>query len=152
MNLSALDTTTTVTQAAQAAHDARLPRGDDDFAAQLAGRTRTRQAAGGAVPDKVRAQVRQASEQLVASTLLLPLLQQMREDPFKSDMFHGGSTEDIFAAQLDTELADRMAQGMNLPIVEAVYQRIMRQVEVRVGATQPAAIGPSTAGRINRHG
>lgn len=142
MNLSALDTTTTVAHAAQAARDARLPRGGADFAAQLAdagtsGRERA----------QVRAQVRQASEQLVASTLLLPLLQQMREDPFRTDLFHGGSTEDIFAAQLDTELADRMAQGMNLPIVEAVYQRIMRQVEARAATPHAPA-----AARINRHG
>jgi hypothetical protein len=149
MNVNALDSTTTVTHAAravQAGRDARLPRGDGDFAAQLAGRMGGAAPARDAVSDKVRAQVREASQQLVASTLLLPLLKQMREDPLRVDLFHGGSTEDIFAAQLDTELADRMVQGMNLPIVDAVYERIMRQVEAR------AAARPSGAERIDRHG
>lgn len=130
MDLSILDNTAAMEHAVRTTAGVRASRVEEGvFASHL---------------DKARRQAREASEQLVASTLLLPLLQQMRNDPFKTDMFHGGSAEDIFGAQLDTQLADRMAASMRLPVVEQVYERITRQMEAR------QAVG--AGGRIDRHG
>ena len=82
-------------------------------------------------------QARQAAEQLVAGTLIRPLLQQMQRDPFRSELMHGGFAEDAFADQLHTVLADRITRRVNLPIVDAVYHRIIDAAE-RTGTSSEA--------------
>lgn len=74
-------------------------------------------------------QARQAAEQLVATTLVQPLLQQMRNDPLRSDLMHGGLTEDAFGAQLDTELADRIVRRAHWPIVERIVDTVTRRLQ-----------------------
>jgi len=71
-------------------------------------------------------EARIVAEQLVASTLVLPILSQARNDPFKSEMFHGGKGEDMFGSQLDTILAERITSSSRMPIVDAVYRSITR--------------------------
>lgn len=66
----------------------------------------------------------EAAQSLVAITLIQPLLAQAREDPFKSDLFHGGFAEDTFGSQLDSIIAERITQSSRLPIVESIYNRI----------------------------
>ena len=74
--------------------------------------------------------VRQAAQQLVSSAFILPMLQQMRDDPFKSDLFHGGRGEEVFAQQWNTIVADDMVKSSNFPVVDAVYNQIMKRVNV----------------------
>ena len=72
-----------------------------------------------------KAQAREAAEQLVASTLIIPVLSQARKDPFKSEMFHGGFAEDAFGAQLDTMFADQIAGGQGMqPLVNMIYDKL----------------------------
>ena len=79
--------------------------------------------------------VRQAAQQLVASTLVLPVLAQAHKDPLRSDLFHGGQAEEMFQSQLDTQLADRMMARSRMPIVDSVYRGIMQQARrARFGA------------------
>ncbi|MCC6580835.1 MAG: hypothetical protein IT440_10370 [Phycisphaeraceae bacterium] len=102
-----------VIAAGQAARHAVVARQDAmsmGFAAQLAA-SRTDE-------------TRQAAEQLVASTLVMPILSQMRQDPFRTEMFHGGFGEDAFNQQLDTVLSDRIVKGSHFSVVEAVCRRI----------------------------
>ena len=66
-------------------------------------------------------QLRTAAEQLVSHALLMPMMKMMRNDPFQTDLFHGGMAEDMFAAQLDQHMADAMAGRVGSPIVDAVY-------------------------------
>jgi len=68
---------------------------------------------------------REAAQQLIATTLVMPILSQARKDPFRSEMFHGGFGEDAFGAQLDTVLADRIAAGPQMqPLVDSVYRQL----------------------------
>lgn len=67
--------------------------------------------------------VRQMAEQFVATSLIGPLMVQVRDDPFKSDLFHGGFTEDAFMRQFDEIIADRMSKRMSMPIVDAIYKQ-----------------------------
>jgi len=67
--------------------------------------------------------VREAAEQLVGIALIKPLLEQARENPFKTELFHGGPGEEAFGAQLDQHLADRMAKRAGGSIVDAVMNR-----------------------------
>jgi len=76
-------------------------------------------------------QVREAAEQFVSSTFVMPIMSQAREDPFKSELFHGGFAEDAFGQQLDTILADRITKGANLPIVDMIEKQIMRAYTAR---------------------
>ena len=52
---------------------------------------------------------------------------QARNDPFRSDLFHGGLAEDSFGQQLDSIIAQRVTSRSNLPIVESVYNHITQQ-------------------------
>jgi len=75
--------------------------------------------------DRKEQQARDASEQLVASTFLLPLLDQLEDSPFKTDIFHGGMGEDIFKQQLNTMISDRIASTPNFPLVDTVTSHIL---------------------------
>ena len=70
-------------------------------------------------------QARAAAEQFVATAFIVPMLAQMRNDPFRSDLFHGGFAEDAFQSQLDTILADRVTQRANLPLVDSILDRVL---------------------------
>ena len=85
--------------------------------------------------------VRRAIEQLVAQALVLPLLKQVRQDPFKTPLMHGGMGENMFGAQLDQILADRLTGKANLPIVEAAYQQFSR-----------VHLGGAARGSVDQHG
>ena len=69
-------------------------------------------------------QVRESVEQLVSSAFILPLMNELRDQPLDSDLFGGGFAEDSFRQQLDTILADRMVAGGNFPVVEVIYERL----------------------------
>jgi hypothetical protein len=67
---------------------------------------------------------REAAEQLVGIALFLPLLKQARENPFKTELFHGGPGEERFAGQFDQQIADRLAQRWAGPIVESMLSKV----------------------------
>ena len=67
---------------------------------------------------------RESAEELIAFGLIAPLLKMARNDPFKSELFHGGQGEKAFGNQLDQRIARHIVDGMNLPIVDAVHRRI----------------------------
>ena len=76
-----------------------------------------------------RKKVREASQQFVASAFILPMLQQMSSDPLLSDLMHGGFAEDAWQSQLNTILADRITMRSNLPLVDAIEEKIMKQYD-----------------------
>lgn len=71
---------------------------------------------------------------LVGASLLMPLLKQSHNDPFKVAMFHGGQAEDAFNAQLDQQLVDRMTHRMDLPVITAIYRKLTEQGPASVAA------------------
>lgn len=78
-----------------------------------------------------RDKVREAAQQFVASAFILPMLEQMRDDPLRSDLMHGGFAEDAWQSQLNTILADRITQHSNTPLVDAIEQQIMKTYAAR---------------------
>ncbi|MBL4700884.1 MAG: hypothetical protein JKX85_06470 [Phycisphaeraceae bacterium] len=106
----------------QTATDAAKASLQGDFASLL---NRPATSKGKEMTENQKAEIREAAQQLVSSALILPMLAQIRESSLKSEMFHGGFTEDAFGAQLDTELADKMVAKSNFPIVEAIYQKMV---------------------------
>ena len=83
------------------------------------------------------AEAREAAQDMVAVTLLMPLLKQVRNDPFRSDLFHGGQGEEAFGAQLDQQIAQSMSRSMKFPLTDAITRHLTR------GAG---------AGKVDRHG
>ena len=67
---------------------------------------------------------REAAHDLVSTTFIMPMLAAMREDPFRSDLFHGGAAEDMFGARLDQIIADRVTRSARFPLVDAVYRQL----------------------------
>ena len=112
--------------------------GDKAFAQQL--QAVRSGASDGLDPQKAQ-MLRKAAQQLVATTFIQPMLAKMRDDPFKSDLFHGGRTEEIFGEQLDTILSERIVAKADFSIVDAVYNTIAER------ATGVAANG----GGVNTH-
>lgn len=86
-------------------------------------------------------ELRTAAQQLVATTLIQPMLAKMREDPFKSDLFHGGRAEEIFGQQLDVIYSERIVSRADFSVVDAVYNNM----------AQRAAQAASRGGGVNLH-
>ncbi|MGB0767510.1 MAG: rod-binding protein [Phycisphaeraceae bacterium] len=70
------------------------------------------------------AQLREAAEKLVSTTLIMPLFEQMRSDPLAANLVHGGRTEKVFQQQMDQVLADRIAGATRFDLVDAVYKQL----------------------------
>lgn len=64
------------------------------------------------------------AQQLVSQTFFGRMLKQMRDDPFKSDLFDGGRGGQMFSALLDQHLADRMARGVGDKLVDSIVRHI----------------------------
>lgn len=97
-----------------------------------------------------QAELRQAAEQFVSSAFVLPLLAQMRDDPFRSDLFHGGQGEDAFQSQLDTILADRITRGARFPLVDTIVDKILSGYGARAG--RASSTSPSAPAGVDTHG
>lgn len=97
-------------------------------------------------------QARTAATQLVATTLVLPALEQLREDPFKSKYFDGGSAEKAFQSQLDTHLADRVTQASRLPLIDAVQSRILRRNAQAAAAREASGARAGLVRKVDTHG
>ena len=91
--------------------------------------------------------LRDAANQLVSMAFLKPLLAQARQSPFKSDMFSGGQGEAAFQQQLDTILADRMAQRVNYSIGEAVYKQFAGSRQLSALSNQLQGTDHATANK-----
>lgn len=69
-------------------------------------------------------QLREAAEKLVSTTLIMPLFEQLRNDPLASNLINGGRTEKIFQQQMDQVLSDRIAGATRFDLVDAVYKQL----------------------------
>jgi Rod binding domain-containing protein len=100
--------------------------------------------------------VRQAAEQLVSTTFIMPLFEQLRSDPLAANMFHGGRGESVFQQQLDQELSDRIASGAGFDLVDAVAAEFgvtgKTARPTRAPAVDAAAHPPAVAMRDERYG
>jgi Rod binding domain-containing protein len=64
---------------------------------------------------------------LVAQTFFGQMFRQMRESPFKSDLLDGGRGGQVFQAQLDQRIAERMSNsGVGERIVQSIVRRFDR--------------------------
>jgi len=60
----------------------------------------------------------------VSQTFFGTLLKQMRQSPFKSEMFSGGRGGEAFSGLYDQQLAERMARGAGHKLVNSIVRKI----------------------------
>ena len=83
-------------------------------------------------PKSEHERVEEQARKWVAQTFYGTMLKQMRESPFKSDLFSGGRGGQAFTPLLDQHLADHMARASDSKLVHA----IARELEARTAYQQ----------------
>jgi Rod binding domain-containing protein len=79
------------------------------------------------------AQLDRLARVLVAQTFFGPMLRQMRNSPFKSELLEGGRGGQVFQAQLDQRLAERMAgAGSGNRLVRSIVRRLEKNLRSNV--------------------
>lgn len=73
-------------------------------------------------PESVDA--RTQAEIFVSQAFFGTLLRQMRESPFKSDLFEGGRGGQAFGSLYDQHLAERMASGAGKSLVNSIVRHL----------------------------
>ncbi len=74
-----------------------------------------------------RKEVREGVEQFVAFAFVKPMLDMLRDDPFKSELFHGGYGEDVFAQELHVHWRNAITSSPKFPLVDELTDRFMGQ-------------------------
>lgn len=67
------------------------------------------------------------AQQLMAQTFFGPMLKQMRQSPFKSELFSGGRGGEAFASLFDQELTERMSRGAGSKLVNAIVRKLEKR-------------------------
>jgi len=122
MNVAALDNSTPTVASPFARQVSR--ESQRDFDALLQGRANVPSQTNTRTVEARQAQAREAAHDLVSTTFIMPMLAAMREDPFRSELFHGGAAEDMFGSRLDQIIADRITRAANFPLVDSVYRQL----------------------------
>ncbi len=73
--------------------------------------------------------LREKAEQLVGNVFYGTLLKAMRESSLQGKYGHGGRGEEIFNAQLDQVLAERMGKATHGGLADSIYQSMKKQQE-----------------------
>lgn len=92
---------------------------------------------GAAAPDARLVAAREAAKQTVASTLVLPILQSLRDSSMLTGPFAPGIGERRFLPLLDQHLADRITSAAHFPLVDAVTEQLIGRSEASAPASQP---------------
>ena len=78
----------------------------------------------GRTPPTRHEQIVKQTQTWVAQTFFGPMLKQMRDSPFKSDLMDGGRGGQAFQQMQDAMLAQHMGRGAARPLVNAIVRRI----------------------------
>ena len=60
----------------------------------------------------------------VAMSFFEPMLEQMRNDPFRSDLMNGGSAGKAFESMFDERLSEKMASDATDTLVQSIVRKI----------------------------
>lgn len=87
--------------------------------------------------DRTARDPRDAAEELVAITLVQPILAQLRESDWAAEPFAPSDGEKRFGALYDAEIARRMVKSSSFPLVDALARQ-MRERSASAGVAAPA--------------
>ncbi|MCP4590607.1 MAG: hypothetical protein GY842_07680 [bacterium] len=86
------------------------------------------------------AQLREVTGQVVGSVFFGTLLKTMRESPLRGSIGHGGRAEEVFASQLDAELASRAGLASRNDLTDTIFKHLARQ-QLNLAESRPDADG-----------
>jgi len=86
-------------------------------------------------PEKHDAEVRKHVEELVASTLVAPILKNLNEDPLESGLFKKTHGEKALRPMLEAEIAKKIVHHMRSGLVDQVARRLL--IANRTAAPMP---------------
>jgi Rod binding domain-containing protein len=66
----------------------------------------------------------QQTRKWVAVSFFEPMLNEMRNDPFHSDLLDGGNAGKAFASMFDERLAEKMSSGASDTLVQSIVRKI----------------------------
>jgi Rod binding domain-containing protein len=111
------------------------------LAAAVAGITRARlDEAEQANTQTNREDLQKQAEKLVSQTFFGTMFKQMRNSPFKSELFSGGRGGEVFHSLMDQHLADRMAQGAGNDLVQSIVKHLEKLSNNYRSATDEKAL------------
>lgn len=120
--------------------------GGGDFSKSLA-------AALGGGENRVERDPREAAEELVAITLIQPVLAKLRESEMGAEPFAPSDGEKRFGALYDAEIARRMVKSRSFPLVDALARQMReRQASAGVSASVATEGANDDAGRDGARG
>ena len=83
------------------------------------------------------------AQKWVAQTFFATLLKQMRDSPFKSELFSGGQGGETFGSLYDQQLAERMSRSAGSKLVGSIVRRIEANTAYAQGAATVGKSGPA---------
>lgn len=86
--------------------------------------------AGGSGAERTEADLRKLRDtvgKVVGSVFYGELFRAMREDPLRGTYGHGGRGEEVFGAQFDALLAERMGERDGYGVADAIFSRLEQQ-------------------------
>lgn len=95
--------------------------------------------------DEKQPELRELTGKIVGSVFYGTMLKAMRNSSLKGKYGHGGRGEEVFGAQLDSLMAEKLGQRTNGGVAEALFQHLAPQQE-RIEAVH-AAQKEATHGR-----
>ncbi len=96
---------------------------------------------------------REAAEELVAITLIQPVLAKLRESEMGAEPFAPSDGEKRFGALYDAEIARRMVKSRSFPLVDALARQMReRQASAGVSASVATEGANDDAGRDGARG
>lgn len=95
-------------------------------------------------PEAVRhGQLTNYAQKFVSQAFFGTMLKQMRNSPFKSDLFSGGRGGEVFAQMHDQHLADRMARGAGRSLAASIVKHMERPRRMRATDSDEASLPPA---------
>lgn len=99
-------------------------------------------------PQRRREQVYRNVEELVAQTLVAPVLEQLGNDPLNSGLFERGDAEKALRPLLEAEVSKRIVAGMRTRLVDHVARRLLGDAPE---TTDPPPAGAGHTGQRSNH-
>jgi Rod binding domain-containing protein len=96
-------------------------------------------------PTNENDKIHETARKWVAQTFYGAMLKQMRESPFKSEIFSGGRGGQAFATMLDQHLADHMSRSAGSKLVNAIARKLQAKAGYakQAGSSRTSPIPPA---------
>ena len=88
-------------------------------------------------------QLTEFAQKWVSQTFFGTLLKQVRNSPFKSELFSGGRGAEAFGPLYDAEIADRISRASGRQLVQSIVKRIQRPGGTNANAGIVSAAPPA---------